>query len=125
MFIQHVAVFVRDLEVMKEFYQSNFNGHANSKYVNSKTGFSSYFISFDEGATLELMSRSDVCQSGGEILGYAHFAFALEGRAEVDDLTEKLRSRGFTVVSGPRTTGDGCYESCILDPEGNKVEITC
>jgi lactoylglutathione lyase len=125
MFIQHVAIWVHDLEVMKEFYQSNFHGHSNNKYVNLKTGFSSYFIRFDEGVALELMNRPDVCKAGGETLGYAHVAFALEGRSDVDVLTGELCSRGFTVVSGPRTTGDGCYESCILDPEGNKVEITC
>lgn len=124
MTIQHVAVWVKNLESMKDFYTVKLGGRASQKYHNQKTGFSSYFINFEGGAAVELMNRADISGSGNETFGYAHIAFALGGKNEVDVFTEKMRCGGFDVVSGPRVTGDGCYESCILDPEGNRIELT-
>ena len=123
--IEHIAAWVRDLEGMKAFYQTFFGACPGMKYVNSSKGFSSYFLSFGNGARLELMHNGSV-QPGGSSpqTGYAHFAFSVGSKEKVDELTAQLRSAGFTVESGPRTTGDGYYESCILDPEGNRIEIT-
>lgn len=123
--IQHVAVWVRSLEAMKDFYTLKLGGRAGQRYDNNKTGFSSYFIEFDGGAAVELMSRKDIAEGGKETFGYAHLAYSLGGKTEVNAFTEKMRRDGVEVVSGPRVTGDGCYESCILDPEGNRIEMTC
>ena len=123
--IEHAALWANDLESLKSFYLEYLGGRAGNKYQNPKTGFSSYFISFDGGARLEIMSSPNVKERIPEPLGFAHIAFELDGKASVDALTRRLRDDGFTVVSGPRTTGDGYYESCILDPEKNRVELTC
>lgn len=125
MTIQHIAVWVKNLEAMKDFYTVKLGGCASQKYHNQKKGFYSYFIRFEGGAAVELMNRPDIKQNGNETFGYAHIAFLLGDKNEVDAFTEKMRCEGFEVVSGPRVTGDGCYESCILDPEGNRIEITC
>ena len=96
----------------------------NEKYVNPQKGFESYFIRFDSGADLELMSRTDVRDTPIEEnrLGLTHFAFALNSKEEVLDLTEQLRSAGYTIAGEPRTSGDGYFESVVLDPDGNRVE---
>ena len=123
--IEHIAAWVRDLEGMKAFYEKFFGACPGMKYVNSSKGFSSYFLSFESGARLELMHSDSVpSNSSTPQTGYAHFAFSVGSKEKVDGITAQLRSAGFTVESGPRTTGDGYYESCILDPEGNRVEIT-
>ena len=123
--IEHIAAWVRNLEEIKEFYQTYFDACPGMKYVNSAKGFSSYFLSFESGARLELMhSDSMTSGSSSQAPGYAHFAFSVGSKEKVDELTARLRGAGFTVESGPRTTGDGYYESCVLDPEGNRVEIT-
>jgi lactoylglutathione lyase len=123
--IEHVALWAQDLEALKSFYVSYLGGVSGKKYFNPKEGFSSYFLSFEGGARLELMNNPRVNERMKEPLGFSHIAFTLDGRNAVDTLTKKLRDDGFTVVSGPRTTGDGYYESCVLDTEGNKVELTC
>lgn len=126
--IEHVALWCADLEVMKDFYVRYFGAEAGKKYTNEKKGFSSYFLSFDsDSARLELMrsmhmEHSD--QAGGVRKGQAHFAFSAGSPQAVDELTLHLENDGFTIVSGPRTTGDGYYESAVADPEGNTVEIT-
>lgn len=125
MMIQHVAIWVRSLEAMKDFYTLKLGGRAGEKYQNEKTDFSSCFIYFDGGASVELMNRPGIENGPSEALGYAHIAFSLGSEKMVDAFTEKMRRDGFKVVSAPRVTGDGCYESCILDPEGNRIEITC
>lgn len=56
--------------------------------------------------------------------GYTHIAFRLGNKEAVNELTEKLRRDGYSVISGPRITGDGYYESCIIGIEGNQIEIT-
>ena len=124
--IEHLALWVKDLEKTKDFYIKYFGGKANNKYNNSRTGFESYFITFADGARLELMCNlaedREACASLR--LGFIHIAFSVGSSEKVDELTELLRQDGYKVVSGPRRTGDGYYESCVLDPEGNQVEIT-
>jgi lactoylglutathione lyase len=125
--IEHVAIWTRDLERLKEFYVKYFDVEVNSKYVNPKRGFESYFLRFDPGARIELMSLpslSDAEKSDLPIIGYAHIAISLGSKEAVDGLTSKLQSDGHVLVSGPRLTGDGYYESVFLDPDGNQLEIT-
>jgi lactoylglutathione lyase len=126
--IEHVALWTKDLENLKTFYSEFFGATANQKYTNPKTGFESYFLIFTTGARLEIMRLPAIT---GEprveeqrTVGLSHIAFAVGSREQVQSLTERLRARGYHVVSEPRQTGDGYYESCILDPDGNRVEIT-
>ena len=122
--MEHVAVYVRDLEAMRLFYATNFDAVSNDGYHNPRTGLRTYFLTFDGGARLELMQRPEV-QTRGEVgLGYAHLAFVVGSRYAVDQFTRRLMDAGCAHVSGPRVTGDGYYESCVLDPEGNCIEIT-
>lgn len=124
--IEHIAMYVNDLEKAKDFFTGYFNGRANAGYHNKTTGFRSYFISFDQGARLEIMKKPDVLDSEKPPArtGYAHIAFSVGSKEAVDALTEKLMQAGFKVESGPRTTGDGYYESCIVAIEDNRIEIT-
>jgi lactoylglutathione lyase len=123
--LAHFALWARDIDALKTFYETYFGARANDKYVNPKKGFSSYFLTFEGDARLELMQRPDVTAlAGGEQLGYAHLAIAVGSDAAVDALTARLRSDGHPIVDGPRRTGDGYYESVALDPEGNRIEIT-
>lgn len=124
--IEHLAIWVNDLEKMRQFYETYFGGKAGDMYFNPKKNFSSYFISFDSGARLELMQRPDIPQNtnAGEAIGITHFAVSTGSEEQVDLLTEKLRSDGFVIAGEPRRTGDGYYESVVLDPEGNRIEIT-
>jgi lactoylglutathione lyase len=122
--VEHVAIWVRDLEPMREFYVTNLGGTSGARYHNPRTGFSSYFISFGEGCRIELMQRGDVeVRPEGRIAGFAHLALTLGGREAVDNAVEVLRHQGVQVESSPRTTGDGYYEAVILDPEGNQIEL--
>ena len=122
--VEHLAVWVSDLERMREFYQTYFGASANDKYINPKKGFSSYFLSFEESPRLEIMHKDGLVPDSGETFGLAHFAVALGSKQKVDQLTERFRLDGFEVVGNPRTTGDGYYESVIKDPEGNLIELT-
>ncbi|MCW1939982.1 VOC family protein [Bacillus anthracis] len=123
--IEHVAIWVNDLEEMRDFYKQYFNGEENSLYHNPKKQFESYFITFEGGARLELMKQvgiDDALQT--QTIGYAHIAFSVGSKEKVNELTNTLREAGYPVVNGPRTTGDGYYESVVSDPEGNQIEIT-
>ncbi len=124
--IEHTALYVSDLERARKFFEDYFGALSNDIYVNSRTGFRSYFLTFDEGCRLEIMQRPDVTslQENSPHTGYAHIAFSVGSSEKVDELTKRLSSDGYSVVSGPRTTGDGYYESCIADYEGNIIEIT-
>ena len=124
--IEHVAMYVEDIERAREFFVRYLGGSANEMYHNEKNGFSSYFISFEDGARLELMTRPDMKDMEKDInrTGYIHLAFSVGSKEKVDGLTEFLRNDGYEMLSGPRTTGDGYYESCILGIEGNQIEIT-
>lgn len=123
--IEHAAVWALDLERLRAFYERYFAARAGDRYENPAKGFSSYFLRFDSGARLELMHRAGLAAAAEPPgAGWAHLAFAVGSEPEVDALTERLRADGFRVVDGPRRTGDGYYESVVLDPEGNRVEIT-
>lgn len=124
--IEHIAMYVNDLEAARDFFVKYLGGHSNEGYHNKQTGFRSYFISFDDGARLEIMNKPGVEDSEKKDLrtGYIHAAFSVGSRENVDSLTELLKSDGYEVISGPRITGDGYYESCILGIEGNQIELT-
>ena len=124
--IEHVAIWTRDLERMREFYVALLQGQSGARYENSRTGFQSYFITFGDGARLELMSRpaGQVQERPiSEVVGYAHVAFRLGSREAVDTLVAHLEAQGIAVLGPPRQTGDGYYEAVVEDPEGNKIEL--
>jgi len=124
--IEHIALYVNDLEKTRDFFVQYFNATSNEGYYNEKTDFRSYFLSFSDGARLEIMNKPQM-KDDEKVLdrtGYIHIAFSLGSKTAVDELTKKMRNDGYTVVSGPRTTGDGYYESCIVGIEGNLIEIT-
>lgn len=122
--IEHVAIWVKDLEKSKLFYETYFNAQSGELYHNKKKDFQSYFLSFKSGSRLELMNKPNLEESTQELFGYAHIAFSVGSKEEVDRLTDRLVSDGYQLNNGPRTTGDGYYESDIEDPEGNLIEIT-
>jgi lactoylglutathione lyase len=124
--IEHIAMYVNDLEKAREFFVAYFNAEANEGYHNPRTDFRSYFLSFDDGARLEIMTKPDLTDSGDFLnrFGYAHIALSVGSKEQVDALTTRLKADGYPVISGPRTTGDGYYESCLLGFEGNLIEIT-
>ncbi len=124
--IEHIAMYVVELEKARDFFVKYLGGKSNDGYHNVKTDFRSYFISFEDGARLELMTKPDIIDADKPLnrTGYAHIAFSVGSKEKVDELTERLRTDGYEVVSGPRTTGDGYYESCIVAVEGNQIEIT-
>ncbi len=126
MYIEHVAMYVNDLEKAREFFVKYFNAKSNEGYHNTKTDFRSYFLSFDDGARLEIMNKPNMCDDEKQLAktGYIHIAFRLGNKEAVNEITDRLRNDGYSVVSGPRTTGDGYYESCIIGIEGNQIEIT-
>ena len=119
--IEHIAMYVRNLEAAKDFFVKYLGAASNSGYHNKNTDFRSYFLSFDSGARLEIMTRPEVADSHNDIArtGYIHIAFSLGSKKKVDELTTLLKADGYEVLSGPRTTGDGYYESCIVGIEGN------
>lgn len=123
--IEHVAIWVRDLEKMKAFYETYFDGKSNEKYHNATKGFESYFVRFESGARLEIMRKVGIDKEDQEDrIGWAHIAFSLRSRDKVNELTTKLQDSGYILVNGPRVTGDGYYESVMEDPEGNLIELT-
>jgi lactoylglutathione lyase len=112
------------LERLKSFYEEYFGGQANQKYHNPKTGLQTYFLSFGDGARLEIMMKPGVASGiDGQTAGFTHLAFCVGAHDAVDALTKRLTDDGYTLKSAPRTTGDGYYESCVLDPDGNEVEV--
>ena len=124
--IEHIALYVNDLEKARDFFITYFGAASNEVYHNKTTDFRSYFLSFDDGSRLEIMTKPDLTDSGDFLnrFGYAHIAFSVGSQEAVDSLTTRLKADGYTVLSGPRTTGDGYYESCIVGFEGNLIEIT-
>ncbi len=126
--IEHLALWTADLERARAFYTTHFGATANALYHNPRTGFRSYFLTFADGARLELMQRADIAARPGdptrETLGLAHFAVSLGSEAAVDTLTARFAAAGVPVLSAPRRTGDGYYESVVLDPDGNRIELT-
>ena len=126
--IEHLAIWTKDLETMKQFYEKFFDCTSTKRYHNPKKEFSSYFLSFANGARLELMHKPDIANQlkhwETEGLGFAHIAISVGSKEMVDQLTEQIRTAGFPVIGETRWTGDGYYESVILDPENNRIEIT-
>lgn len=124
--IEHIALYVNDLEKTRDFFVTYFGAEPNEGYHNPNTDFRSYFLRFQEGSRLEIMTKPDLTDSGDFLnrFGYAHIAFSVGSRDTVDALTDRLKKDGYPVISSPRTTGDGYYESCILGFEGNLIEIT-
>ena len=125
--LEHLAIWVEDLEKMRRFYMKYFNLQSNELYFNPVKQFSSYFLSFGQGARIELMHRPDIPPANSDRtaeIGITHLAISVGSREKVDLLTEQLREDGFKIIGEPRTTGDGYYESVVLDPEGNSIEIT-
>ena len=125
--IDHIALYCLDLEGMKEFFIRYFNGVSNEMYYNPKTGLKTYILNFEGShARLELMTRPEVKDEAENIYrqGFIHLSFSVGSKEKVDSLTEVLTEDSYHVLSGPRTTGDGYYESCIVGPEKILIEIT-
>ena len=124
--IDHIAMYVNDLTAARDFFVKYFDAVSNDGYHNKNTDFRSYFLSFEDGARLEIMNKP-LMEDAPKFLartGLAHIAFRVGSKEKVDELTSILKADGFEVISGPRTTGDGYYESCIVGIEGNQIEIT-
>jgi len=123
--INHIALYTNDLERMKSFYIRYFNATSNQGYHNKNTDLKTYFLSFEDNTRLEIMTRPNLEESASSpfTTGYIHLAFSVGSKDKVDLLTSNLEQDGYIVSSKPRTTGDGYYESCILDPDGNQIEI--
>jgi lactoylglutathione lyase len=126
--IEHVAIWTTDIELMKDFYCRYFGAVAGEKYINPKKHFQSYFLSFEKGPRLELMQMEDVPETSNDIYkqftGLIHFAFSVDSEEKVKLLTAELVRDGYELIDGPRWTGDGYFESVVLDPEKNRIEIT-
>ncbi len=125
--IEHVAIWTKDLARCKNFYVAYFGATAGPAYLNTAKGFESCFLSFAGGARLEAMTTTSLSlvefAPGAQRLGLTHLAISVGSERLVDELTQRLRSDGIEVVDGPRRTGDGYYESVIIDPDGNRIEI--
>lgn len=124
--IEHIAMYVNDLEKAKDFFVTYFHAKSNEGYHNKTTDFRSYFLSFEDGARLEIMNKPKLADAEKYInrTGYIHIAFSLGSKEAVDELTALMKKDGYEVISGPRVTGDGYYESCVVGIEGNQIEIT-
>ena len=124
--IEHIALYANDLEGARKFFMKYLGAQSNDGYHNPRTNFRSYFLSFDDGARLEIMNKPEMTDLPKDLVrtGYVHIAFSVGSKEKVDALTAQLKSDGYEIVSGPRTTGDGFYESCIVAIEGNQIEIT-
>lgn len=125
--IDHIAIWAEDIELLRDFYMMYFDMSCNDRYGNPKKNFSSYFLSFSDGETrIEIMNipGKDAPASRGDLKGLAHFAISVGGKERVDEMARRFKENGVTILSAPRTTGDGYYECAVADPEGNYIEIT-
>ena len=124
--IEHAAMYFNDLEGAKNFFIKYFGAKSNEMYHNPRTNFKSYFLSFDDGARLEIMNKPQMEDAPKTLnrTGFIHLAFSVGSKEKVDALTLQLQNDGYEVTSGPRTTGDGYYESCVVAFEDNQIEIT-
>lgn len=124
--IEHIAMYVQDLVGARDFFIKYLNAISNDGYHNKTTNFRSYFLTFEDGARLELMNHPDMKddEKGIRRTGLIHIAFSVGSKEKVDNLTQRLKNDGYEVLSGPRITGDGYYESCVVGIEGNQIEIT-
>ncbi|MCD7976715.1 MAG: VOC family protein [Tannerellaceae bacterium] len=123
--LTHIAIWTNDPERLRDFYVTWFQGSSNEQYVNPAKGFTSYFVTFENGVALEIMQRTDIQDTlpGRDYIGLTHFAFSLGSREKVDEMIEQFRTAGYTITGEPRTTGDGFYEGALLDPDGNLIEL--
>ena len=129
MTLEHVAIWTKDIERLRQYYERFFGGKSNNLYLNHKKNFSSYFITFQGGARLEIMSMPGIPENKNNTEvdqheGIIHLAFGVNTMEEVDVKAQQLRTEGFAILSGPRKTGDGYYEFETLDPDGNRLEVT-
>ena len=124
--IEHIAAYFTDLEGAKKFFEKYFGAKSNNLYNNKKTNFKSYFLTFDGDSRLEIMNKPELDDEEKNLnrTGYAHLSFSVGSKEKVDELTAQLKEDGFKVISEPRTTGDGYYESCVIGFENNQIEIT-
>lgn len=125
--IDHIAIWTNNLERLKLFYAKYFSAKSGAKYINLKRSFESYFLQFESGSRIEIMCLPSLLtseKSDSLFVGYAHIAISVGDKEKVDDITFRMQSDGYVLVSGPRHTGDGYYESVLLDPDGNQLEIT-
>jgi lactoylglutathione lyase len=126
--IEHIAVWSKDIECLKAFYEKYFNAISGNKYTNPQKSYSSYFLAFSSGARLEIMHMPSIAESpdskDAQFTGYIHIAISTGSKEQVDHLTAQLKADGYKILDGPRYTGDGYYESVALDPDGNRLEIT-
>ena len=141
--IEHVAIWAKDIDKVCDFYHKYFDGEVQPLYHNPAKQFTSRFVTFESGARLEVMfwktntwspwhlHASSLCVGTVtspmfhvEHCGLTHLSFSVASKEEVDRLTQKMSDDGIQIVGQPRTTGDGYYESVVLDPEGNRVEVT-
>ena len=123
--LNHIALYVNDLEKMKLFYEKYFDAKPNEMYHNPKTSLKTYFLEFGNECRIEIMTKDNLANIAKEVnnTGYIHIAFSVGSKNKVDELTKMLENDGYKVLSYPRATGDGYYESCVLDPENNQIEI--
>jgi lactoylglutathione lyase len=126
--IEHISLWTEDIDRLAKFYADYFGAIIGPKYANPSKGFESRFLTFQGGARLELMNTSVLrparYECGVQRMGLTHLAFAVGSESRVDELTARLRTAGFVVEDGPRRTGDGYYESVVIDPDGNRLEVT-
>ena len=130
MTLEHAAIWTDRLEQLRDYYVRYFGGVSNEKYTNDRKQFSSYFLTFDSGARLEIMSMPNIPANHNDTIvaqhrGLIHLAFGVDSLQEVDDKAKQLEQDGFAILSGPRKTGDGYYEFETLDPDNNRLEVTC
>ncbi len=129
--VDHIAIWVDDLEAMKNYYSTFFDAECNDKYTNPGTGFSSYFLRFgSDSSRIEIMHRADVPENKNDVIdkqhrGYIHLAMEVKTPEEVDCMAKKISDGGYKILRGPRTSGDGYYEFETIDPENNRLEIIC
>lgn len=130
MTLEHVAIWTNNLEELKAYYMHYFGGIPNEKYTNEAKQFSSYFLRFESGARLEIMTMQGIPDNLNDTIskqhkGIIHLAFGVNTIQEVDEKARQLKENGFPILSGPRKTGDGYYEFETLDPDNNRLEVTC
>ncbi len=124
MYLEHIAIWTKDLELMKDFYVNYFDVTPSERYHNKKTGFQSYFLTFDTGSRIELTTKQFLSDRSVDTLGYTHIAISVGSKESVDAFVERFLEAGLPLLNGPRTTGDGYYEAVVQDPEGNLIELT-
>ena len=123
--LNHTALYVHDLEGARDFFAEFFGTVSNELYHNRATGLRTYFLTFHNGGKIEIMTRPglDAGSSSPCAHGLNHIAVGSRSKGMVESLTERMRKAGYTIISGPRTTGDGYYESCVESFEGCLIEI--